>query len=257
MRYFFHISFKGSHFSGWQRQKLGINSVQEQLENSLEKVTGTKIGLMGCGRTDAGVHASQFFAHFDAETMPDIRKLNYALPDTIVVHDIIPVAPDAHARYDAISRTYTYLLHTVKNPYNSELSTFIAQPILYKNRIQEACAWIKNNQDFKSFCKTPERHNTTICEILNCEWDFIDDHHMKFVITANRFLKSMVRILVHDLIDMGTGNISQDEFKSRLEGKRVGQIHKIAYPQGLYLSRIIYKSKVFEKEIEPVIVPPI
>lgn len=255
MRYFFHISFKGTHFSGWQRQRHGVVSVQEILENALQKVTGMPISVMGCGRTDSGVHASQFFVHFDAEMKPDINKLNFALPDSIVVHEVIPVSDEAHARYDATSRTYTFLFHTLKNPYTSELSTYLNTPILHPDKMTEACNWIISNHDFKGFCKTPERHNTTFCEISECHWDFPTENCMVFTITANRFLKSMVRILAQDFIDLGNELISADEFQSRLAGKRVGQINKIAYPQGLYLSKVLYKSHVFGREIIPVISP--
>lgn len=255
MRYFFHISFKGTHFSGWQRQRMGVVSVQEVLENALQKVTGLQISVMGCGRTDSGVHASQFFAHFDAEMMPDVNKLNFTLPDSIVVHEVIPVSNEAHARYDAISRTYNFLFHTLKNPYNSELSTYLNSPILYPDRMTEACQWIKDTQDFRGFCKTPERHNTTLCDITECHWHFSPENSMVFTITANRFLKSMVRILAQDLIDLGNGVFTATEFKSRLAGNRVGQINKIAYPQGLYLSKVVYKSNVFGRQMEAVVSP--
>jgi tRNA pseudouridine38-40 synthase len=255
MRYFFHISFKGTHFSGWQRQRDGVVSVQEVLEYALLKVTGKPISVMGCGRTDSGVHASQFFAHFDADSEPDIKKLNFTLPDSIVVHDILVVPNDAHARYDATSRTYTFLFHTLKNPYSSELSTYLNTPIIYKDKMIEACQWVRSTQDFRGFCKTPKRHNTTICEIQGCTWDFSGDTRFIFTITANRFLKSMVRILAQDFIELGIGAISSDEFKNRLAGNRIGQIHKIAYPQGLYLSNLSYKSGVFEKAIVPLIIP--
>lgn len=241
MRFFFHISFKGTYYSGWQRQAKGITSLQEKLEDALYKVTGNVTPVMGCGRTDAGVHASSFFAHFDATICPDIIKLNYALPTDMVIHQVIPVEPEAHARYDAISRTYDYYIHTSKNAFADELSFLYGNAIIFADRMHEACLCILKNQDFKSFCKTPERHKSTICNIKECYWEFdFDRGRYHFRIKANRFLKSMVRILVHDLLAIGEGRMSLETFKQYIEGNRKSQIHQIAYPQGLYLSEVEY-----------------
>ncbi|HRD06508.1 MAG: tRNA pseudouridine synthase A [Saprospiraceae bacterium] len=241
MRFFFHISFKGTHYSGWQRQTKGIASIQEELENALHKVTGSETPVMGCGRTDAGVHASSFFAHFDASTCPDIIKLNYTLPADIVIHQVFQVQQDAHARYDALSRTYDYFIHASKNAFQDELSFLYGGKIIFPERVHEACDYILKNQDFKSFCKTPERHKSTVCTIYECYWEFdFDEGRHHFRIKANRFLKSMVRILVHDLLAVGEGRISLETFRQCLEGNRDSQIHQIAYPQGLYLSEIEY-----------------
>jgi len=241
MRFFFHISFKGTQYSGWQRQAKGIASIQEKLEDALCKVTGNATPVMGCGRTDAGVHASSFFAHFDASICPDIVKLNYTLPADIVIHQIIPVQQEAHARYDALNRTYDYFIHTTKNAFVDELSFLYNNQITFPHRMHEACSYLLKNQDFKSFCKTPERHKSTTCQIQECYWEFdFENGRHHFRIKANRFLKSMVRIMVNDLLAIGEGRMSIETFTQYLEGNRKSQIHQIAYPQGLYLSEVEY-----------------
>lgn len=241
MRFFFHISFKGSRYCGWQRQIKGIPSVQEVIEDALHKSEGIAIPVMGCGRTDAGVHASSFYAHVDAAACPDIRKLNLCLPDDIVIHAAIPVDEKSHARYDALSRTYTYKIHTRKDAFCFDLSCFYTRPLLYPELMKEACQWVAATRDFKAFCKTPDRHKSTICQVLDCSWHFnFESGTHAFQIKANRFLKSMVRILVHDMLALGEGKLSAEEFKSCLAGERKKQIHKIAYPQGLFLTDVEY-----------------
>ncbi len=247
MRFFFHISFKGSRYCGWQRQIKGIPSVQEVIEQALQKSEGISIPVMGCGRTDAGVHASCFYAHVDVAACPDIHKLNLCLPDDIVVHAVIPVDEKSHARYDALSRTYTYRIHTQKDAFSFDLSYFYKREILFPELMQDACKWVVETRDFKAFCKTPDRHKSTMCSVLECSWkfDFGSGKH-SFQIKANRFLKSMVRILVHDMLALGEGKLSADEFKRCLGGERNKQIHRIAYPQGLYLTHVDY-SYILEK----------
>lgn len=234
------MSFKGTRYTGWQRQISGIPSIQEEVEKAVKKATGNPVDIIGCGRTDAGVHARQFFAHFDAEVMPDMDVINYILPNDIVIHDALQVDDKSHARYDAVLRTYEYRIHTRQNPFLQDFSYYNGKEI-NTDVIATACDWIKECKDFRSFCKTPDRHNTTICNVSRCEWSFNKESGIHlFTITANRFLKSMIRIMVQELLNLSDGTTNEDAFKSLLDGKRASQIHKIAYPQGLYLSKVNY-----------------
>lgn len=235
------MSFMGTRYSGWQRQIPGIPSIQEEVEKALLKATGMHVDIIGCGRTDAGVHARQFFAHCDLETIPDLKVINFILPNDIVVHDAIRVDDKSHARYDAILRTYEYHIHTKQNPFLHELSFFYKDREINTDLINDACQQIMQCRDFRSFCKTPDRHKTTICHISRCDWSYNSEKgtHL-FTISANRFLKSMIRIMLNELLNLSAGVISKDEFNYLLQGKRINQVHKIAFPQGLYLSEIKY-----------------
>ena len=243
MRYFLHLSYHGSNYRGWQSQGIG-SSVQEEVEKKLSKILKNPINCMGCGRTDAEVNASQYFLHFDVKNQLDfdlVFRLNKILPDDISIFEIIPLPDNCHARFDAISRTYDYFIHTKKNPFLSKLSAFYLLDKLNLTNMNKAVGLLTKYNDFRSFCKTPEAHNTTICHVTAAKLFYNSDgENLRFQITANRFLRGMIRIIVKKLIELGKGEITLEEFENILIKNETPCNLKFAYPQGLYLSKIEY-----------------
>jgi tRNA pseudouridine38-40 synthase len=243
LRYFFHIAYHGTKYSGWQKHP-GVLNVQEILETILSQLLKTPIVINGCGRTDAQVHASQFFFHVDIEREWDFDlffRLNKNLPDDIAVYDIIPMQGLPHARFDAIQRTYDYFIHTYKDPFLSRFSSLYLEQNLDLDKMKTAIALLPLYQDYKGFCKSPDRNEHTLCFITEANL-FIDANgdRLRFHISANRFLSKMVRIIIGRLLDIGRGIMSVDEFESYLINKETPKIIIPAYPQGLYLSKVTY-----------------
>ncbi len=242
-RFFFHIAYNGHGYRGWQRQTKAVN-IQEIVETTLSQILKQEITAVGCGRTDAQVHASQFFFHADIATDWDydlIFRINKMLPDDISVFDILPVADLAHARFDAILRRYDYFIHTYKDPFINSLSSFYLLPNLDLHKMREATALLTRYNDYAGFCKSPSSYRTTICNVssANLFTDTSGDK-IRFQISANRFLARMIRIIVAKLIEIGQGEMSVDEFESYLISKKPPKNIEPAYPQGLYLSKVIY-----------------
>ncbi len=243
MRYFFHIGYNGFNYRGWQRQ-YKVLSIQEVLETSLSKLLKTKITCLGCGRTDAQVHASQYFFHVDVdkEWNFDLRfRLNKMLSEDIAIFDIIPMEGYPHAQFDAIKRTYDYFIHTYKDPFLTGLSSYY--PLVNPNldRMKEAANLLLKYNNFSAFCKSPDKNPNNICDVSSAQL-FTDRNgdKLRFQIASNHFLKGMVRIIVKKIIDVGTGELSVDEFESYLALKTIPKEAKSVYPQGLYLSKVTY-----------------
>jgi tRNA pseudouridine38-40 synthase len=243
MRYFFHIAYKGTNYNGWQRQKTGL-SIQEVLETELQQILRQNISCMGCGRTDAGVHAGQYFFHSDIDRdweMDLLFVLNKKLPDDIVVYDILPMQGWPHAQKDALSRTYDYFIHTRANPFWSEISAFYPLESFSAEKIRTATQLIPNFTDFRAFCKTPDRHAHTLCEVKEANfWMDEKKERLRFQFSANRFLKGMVRLLVGNLLEVGQGRMSVEEFEHHLASGEAPKFMNLADPQGLYLSKVEY-----------------
>lgn len=243
MRYFFHIGYNGFNYRGWQKMP-HVNSVQFILESLLSQILKTKLTIVGCGRTDAQVHASQFFFHVDTDQAWDydlIFRLNKNLPADIAVFDIIPMDGLQHARFDAVSRTYTYFIHTRKDPFLSTTSSLYLgkQPDL--ERMKRAVSRLPKYNDYYSFCKNVSAHRTTICNVTSARlYTNENGDNLKFEISANRFLRGMIRILVHKLLLVGQGELSLEEFENLFSLKEIPNNMKFAYPQGLYLSQVKY-----------------
>ncbi len=250
MRYFLHIGYKGTAYHGWQRQKSAL-SIQEVLETQLFYLLKKQVTLTGCGRTDTGVHAGQFFCHLNYPgTLGDrtVFKLNKMLPDDIAVFGIIPVAAHLHARYDARERTYAYYIHRRKDPYLTDLSALYAIPDLAIDDMKAALDLLGSYQNYRAFCRTPDRHKHTLCEVRSAGiW--VDDtaDRMCIRISANRFLKGMMRIIVHQLLEVGRGKLSVKEFEQLLKTGERPRYLRQAYPQGLHLVRVRYD----QPDIEP------
>ena len=243
-RYFFSIAYDGSAFFGWQRQE-DVISVQESIEKAISKLYGNKhYPITGCGRTDTGVHASYYVLHVDLPlnkyTEEQLKyKLNLMLPDSITVYSIQKTKADFHARFDATSRTYHYFIHTRKDPFLKGYSLYHPQT-LDVAAMQEASKLLLGKQDFTSFSKlhTDVKHN--YCEVFHVDWKAIDQHRLRFEISANRFLRNMVRATVGTLLLVGQNKIAPEEVKNILVSKNRGVAGKSVAAQGLFLANVTY-----------------
>ena len=243
MRYFFHIGYNGTNYSGWQKHA-GVVSIQKLIEHALSHIFKFPITINGCGRTDAHVHASQFFFHADIiqEWNFDLLfRLNKILPDDIAVFDIIPMQGRPHARFDAIQRSYDYFMHTYKDPFLSKCSSLYQETSLNLDEMKKAVALLPLYDDYRCYCKMPDRLSNTICKVSSA-FLFVNEkgNRLQFSISANRFLSKMIRIIVGRLLEIGLGNLSVDEFEHYLANKETPKIIIPAHPQGLYLSKVTY-----------------
>ncbi|WP_439882637.1 tRNA pseudouridine synthase A [Pontibacter sp. MBLB2868] len=243
MRYFFHIGYNGARYRGWQRHPYAI-SVQQVIESCLQKILKEPVAIVGCGRTDAEVHASQFFFHLDVAapwTFDMLFRLNKVLPPDIAVFDILPMEGLPHARFDAVKRSYDYFIHTYKDPFLSGSSSLYLVKELNLEQMQAATSLLPLYTDYKAFCITPAEQDSTTCHVTEARWltDKNGDR-LRFQITANRFLSRMIRIIVGKLLQVGTGALSPDEFESYLALSARPKHLSAAYPQGLYLSKVTY-----------------
>lgn len=243
MRYFVHISYHGLRFCGWQKQP-GVLNVQGVIETALSQVLKTPIAINGCGRTDAQVHASQFFFHMDVEEQWDydlVFRLNKLLPPSIAIYDIIPMEGLPHARFDAVMRSYDYFIHTYKNPFLSGLSAYYLFDKLDVAQMKKAAALLPLYKDYRAFCTSPDKYEHTICNVMSTNL-LMDDSgdRLRFQISSNRFLGKMIRIIMGQLLKIGNGLMSVDEFEAHLISKETPKLITPAHPQGLYLSRVVY-----------------
>lgn len=242
-RYFFELSYNGAAYAGWQIQPHTI-TVQETIEQALSKLFSNRlIKVVGCGRTDAGVHASKYFLHTDLPTTyaeEQIRyKLNKILPADIAIHHVQKVSADAHARFDALSRTYIYKINTDKNPFCTGLSWYYPLD-LDLDKMNEASQYLLGKQDFTSLSKLHTDVKTNFCEVTKAVWEQTNENEIQFTITANRFLRNMVRASVGTLIDVGRGNFTPIKIKKILAAKNRSEAGTSSPAHGLYLADITY-----------------
>lgn len=242
-RYFLELFFKGTHYSGWQIQKNAV-SVQQKVNEAINTLLSrNNIETTGCGRTDAGVHATQFFAHFDSpeiisDTGSFIYHLNGILPADITAVNLHTVNQEAHARFDAVKRTYHYYIHSQKNGFLSEYSAcYFKKPDIAL--MQQVSNLLAEYSDFNSFCKSRAQTRTTLCKIYHAEWKE-KNGFLIFEITADRFLRGMVRALVGTMADVGQQKLSVDDFKNILDAKDRKKAGHAAPACGLYLTKIEY-----------------
>ena len=244
MRYFLHLAYIGTNFIGWQRQVFAQDTVQSVIEDRLSKVFRQKTTAYGCGRTDAGVHAIQFFAHFDTDHTINFdltERLNYMLPHTIRIYNVIPVHPEAHARYNAYERSYIYHIHTKPNPYLWPYSTYYPLSDISLSVMEQGLQLLKELEDFKYLCHTPSRLGSTRCSLSEASVYLNEDKsQILFKFTSNRFLKSMIRVIVALLLELGTGRINIDQFILLINGRYQLSHPATAYPQGLHLLSVKY-----------------
>lgn len=222
MRYFIYLSYDGTAYHGWQVQPNAI-SVQQKLSECLSTLLRGKCSeVTGAGRTDAGVHAHMMAAHFDTENEIDetwlTDKLNRILPQDIAVSRVVRVKDDAHARFDAKARTYHYWIYTQKNPFKRQYATRITFPLDF-TRMNEAAKYLCQVSDFTSFSKLHTDTKTNICHVTHAEWTEVDKDLWQFEITADRFLRNMVRAVVGTLIEVGRGRLTIEAFKQVIAKK--------------------------------------
>lgn len=243
-RYFVRSAYRGTRYRGWQRQAGGVITVQQTIEEVLARVMHEPVRVVGCGRTDAGVHASEYFLHFDCEGK--LREdwlfiVNKQLPEDIVFYEVWPVAGSAHTRYDATQRTYDYFLHTAADPFLAPMSGYYPFDKINLGLLGAALAGLEGQHDFRAFCLTPDRHNTTACDLREASFHRVADGRYRFRFVADRFLRGMIRILVHQLLLVGKGELAVEKFLGALRtGERLTATQ--AWPEGLFLSRVEYDS---------------
>jgi len=248
-RYFLELAYYGRNYHGWQRQPKAV-SIQEILEERMGLLLGIPVSLTAAGRTDAGVHAKQTFAHFDVPGPIDTewfqRRLNAFLPHDIAVRNIHAVRPNAHARYDALSRTYRYIIVTRKDPFMWDRAWYIREkPDIAK--MQKAADILLRYEDFESFSKVKTDVKTFLCHIHEARWE-IKDERLEFIITANRFLRNMVRAIVGTLMDVGTGKYPPEKLHEIIAAKDRTAAGPSAPAKGLYLESVSYPPEIFLNE---------
>lgn len=244
MRYFIELSYNGTCYHGWQIQPNAI-SVQEVLEKALSVLMGKEIVVTGAGRTDTGVHAKQMFAHFDITNSIDknlVYKLNSYLPNDIAIEDIFPVKNDAHARFDALSRTYLYRIALKKNVFTFENSYYLKQNLNIE-AMQLASKVLFEYEDFQCFSKSNTDVKTFICKIMQCDWKLIDNE-LQLIIQADRFLRNMVRAIVGTILNIGLGKITIDDLHTIIQSKNRSEAGYSVPANGLYLIEVAYPKTI-------------
>lgn len=241
-RYFVKLSYDGTQYSGWQIQP-NAHTVQAELENQLTRLnSGVIIKIMGCGRTDAGVHAKNFFMHMDFPEITDVNnilfKLNNMLPPDIVVHDIFEVSSNAHTRFNATGRTYHYNIHTSKDPFSKRFSyQYFGE--LNIEQMNQGAKLLLDYDDFEAFSKVKTEVNTFICNVTDANWIETASGY-RFTITADRFLRNMVRAIVGTLLEVGSGKLSIDDFEKVILKKSRSNAGKSVPARGLCLVNVNY-----------------
>lgn len=245
MRYFVHLAFNGTPFVGWQIQPNG-SSVQGILQHALSLIFKAPIDLTGCGRTDTGVHARNFYAHFELPhlfTQNELEnytfKLNSFLPKEIVIYSIFPVPDTLHARFSAIDRTYKYYIDLQKNPFTHS-NAFRVFEQLNMDAMNQAALYLLEIKDFTSFSKVHTQVNNNFCTVTSAVWEQID-HQLIFTITANRFLRNMVRAIVGTLLLVGSGKISFEQFKEIIQAQDRSKAGTSVPAHALFLENVRYK----------------
>ena len=250
-RYFIHLAYDGGGFCGWQIQNNG-DTVQAALNFALSKILNEHVASMGCGRTDTGVHATSFYAHFTTgKELPSrfADRLNSILPQTISIFSVIPVHPKAHTRFDAYSRTYEYFINFYKSPFLRSYSMHCYVNNLNWDAIHQATAMLTTFNDFTSLCRPSDDFKTNICGVTEARWDAVkkmsvagpvEDEFMRFTITSNRFLRGMVRKTVGTLLMVGSGKISVEQFHDTVMHQKEFYKTALAPPNGLYLTDVKY-----------------
>ncbi len=250
MRYFLYFAYRGTDFHGWQRQPNGV-SVQEVLEDALMLILRTPTSVVGAGRTDAGVHAQTMIAHFDAEeAISDkskfLQRMNGVLPESIAVHDVRAVKDDAHARFDAIWRTYEYRVIFRKDAFMGKLMTRLHAPLDFEV-MNDVSKILLETDDFGSFCKLHTDVKTTLCKVTRADWQPLAgvEGAYVFTITANRFLRNMVRAVVGTLFEVGRGKMTKQQFAEIVAQKHRTAAGMSAPAEGLFLVNVEYPEDIF------------
>lgn len=246
MRYFITFAYRGTDFHGSQTQPNG-NTVQAEMESAFATILRHSVPLTFAGRTDAGVHAQKMVAHFDVDKeLPSNfgARLNNLLPDSIAISDLRRVTDDAHARFDALERTYYYRVTTRKDPFSYQTRTKVTS-VLDFAAMNEAAKRLLGRQDFASFCRTHTDVKTTICDVKEARWIQESETEYYFVITADRFLRNMVRAVVGTLFEVGKGKMTEEQFNAVIAAKDRCKAGHSAPAEGLSLVEIIYPKNTY------------
>ncbi len=241
MRYLIQLSFKGTHFHGWQKQN-GVKTVQQELDEKLSLLIGENIETLGCGRTDAGVHAKQFFAHFDSQKEIDTERVSQRLykfiSKDIAMHSLQKTDENFHARFDASYRVYEYWISQQANPFLNEFAWFIYGGMDIET-MNKAAKLLLVYKDFECFSKVHTDVNTFLCDITFAEWKQTGEK-LIFTIKANRFLRNMVRAIVGTLIEVGRNRMTIEQFKQIIESKNRSEAGQSVPAHGLFLTEVHY-----------------
>lgn len=252
MRYFLEIAFDGTKYHGWQKQSNGL-SIQQVIEEKLSLKLKHNIRVIGCGRTDTGVHARQFFLHFDwhqSIILNDfLLNLNRFFPNDIAAKSIHIVKPDAHARFSAIERTYKYYIDTQKNPFNRQFSFEFTLPLNIE-LMNRACELLLHNDDFTSFSKLHGGQHNNLCKLTECFWEKTDQQ-LIFTISSNRFTRNMVRAIVGTMIDIGMEKVSILKLKNIIESRNRCFAGQSVEAKGLFLEKVVYPIEIFTDSFRP------
>lgn len=252
-RYFIQLAYNGTNFHGWQVQDNTPLTVQHVLQEKMSMIIGHPIEVVGCGRTDAGVHAKDYYAHFDSEKTDlhtdknYVYKLNKVLPFEIAIKKIYSVKDEASARFDAVSRTYDYLIHRSKSPFLFNSSLYVFGDIDFK-AMNEAASYLLTVEDFTSFSKVNTQTFTNNCTVTFAQWIKQNEDEYVFKISANRFLRNMVRAIVGTLLEVGKGKLTIEEFKTIVNNKNRSDAGMSAPGHALYLTDIQYPEIIFNVE---------
>ena len=245
-RYFLQIAYRGTHYHGWQIQQ-NATTVQGVIQTCLAKILRKEVQLVGSSRTDTGVHARQQFAHVDLAHGLDIHnlcyQLNAILPPDIAIEAVRPVKPHAHARFDALARTYLYTIIQTKSPFQQE-TTYWLRGALDVPKMNEAAARLCHKQDFQHLCKKRPGEHHFLCTIMEAGW-LVQEEQLIFRIKANRFLRGMVRILVSLLLKVGQGQVSLSAFETLIDYKEPNVAVSLIPAQGLALTEVTYPAAIF------------
>ena len=246
LRYFVELAYKGTDYHGWQLQPNAV-SVQEIVNKCLSTILRSATNVVGAGRTDTGVHAKQLFAHFDSSEELDVSlikyKMNGILPDDIVVNSIKLTPDEAHARFDALSRSYEYHITLRKDPFNKEMTWQLSNTTLNVVKMNEAAEILVTYSDFKSFSRSNSDVKTFECDIKEAKW-MTTENGLVFHIRANRFLRNMVRAIVGTMVEIGKGKMEMGEFKKVIESRDRTNAGPSAPPQGLFLTNVSYPKSI-------------
>ena len=247
MRYFIKINYDGTTFKGWQIQPNDV-SVQEEIEKVLSIILNQPTTIVGCGRTDAGVHAKNYIAHFDYEQeLPKkfILRINKMLPSAISITSIKKVNKTAHARFDAATRTYKYFINFKKDPFLNLRSYWIHSYEFNLDKMNDAAQRLLSYTDFTTFEKKGSDNKTSLCKIYDAKWEVIDENQWCFTITANRFLRNMVRRITGTLLMVGLNRITIDEIESALNKRDILEVNIAPPAHGLFLWEITYPTNIY------------
>lgn len=246
MRYFIFFGYDGTNYHGWQIQP-NANSVQQELQRALSILMRKEMEVVGAGRTDTGVHARHMAAHFDTDRIPMepdqlVYRLNRILPRDIAVYEVREVDPEMHARFSAISRTYHYYIHTRKDPFERHYSLQMNYPLNFE-KMNEAAQHFLHHEDYAAFCKAGGDNKTTICHVTAARWIQTSPTTWYFEITANRFLRNMVRAVVGTLIDVGREKITMEQFLDILHNGSRSDAGESMPGNALFLEEVGYDFK--------------